>query len=100
KAPVGIGEDPDQPAEAAAIADLLDHGDAGNLMVRHQLQRIGETRVRVNCHWVDHYPGLELLDLRTLRRLRVWRKIAVDHADAAGLRHGDGEARLGDRVHG
>ena len=49
---------------------------------------------------VDHHAGFELLDLRHLGGLRLGIEIAVDHADAACLRHGDGKLRLGDRVHG
>ena len=49
---------------------------------------------------VHHHAGFELLHLRHLGGLRFGVEVAVDHADAAGLRHGDGEPRLGHRIHG
>ena len=48
---------------------------------------------------VDHHAGLELLDLPHLRGLPVDIEVAVDNTDAAGLRHGDRHARLGDGIH-
>ena len=44
-------------------------------------------------------PEFELLDLPHLGGLAVDVEIAVDDADAAGLRHGDRHARLGDGIH-
>ena len=69
-------------------------------MVGHQLERVGEGRVGMDGDRVHHHAGFEFLHLRHLGGLRLGIEIAVDHADAAGLRHGDGELRLGDRVHG
>ena len=100
EAHVAIGEDADQPARASAVQAGLDHGDAGDLIIGHQLERIGEAGIRVNGHRVHHHAGLELLHLRDLGGLRLGLEIAVDDADAAGLRHGDGKLRLGDGVHG
>ena len=66
----------------------------------HQRQGVGERRLRVDGDRIDHHAGFELLDLTDRLGLLVRRQVAVDDADAAGLRHGDGEPRLGDRVHG
>ena len=49
---------------------------------------------------VHHHAGLEFLDLPHLRGLLVRLEVAVDDADAAGLRHGDRHVRFGHRVHG
>ena len=49
---------------------------------------------------IDHHAGFEFLDLPHLLGLLGRREIAVDDADAAGLRHGDGKPRFGDRIHG
>ena len=49
---------------------------------------------------VHHHAGFEFLDLLDFLGLPLRRQIAVDHADAAGLRHGDGEIRFGHRIHG
>ena len=48
---------------------------------------------------IDHHAGFELLDLPHLSGLTIDVKIAVDDADAAGLRHGDRHPRLGDGIH-
>ena len=45
EAHVAIGEDADQLAVAPAVPRRLDHRNAGDLMVGHQLQRIGQRRV-------------------------------------------------------
>ena len=47
----------------------------------------------------DDHAALIALDLAHLRGLIGGRQISVNDADAAGLRHGDGEPRLGHRVH-
>ena len=49
---------------------------------------------------IHHHARFELLDLAHLLGLFVRREVAMDDADAAGLRHGDGEPRFGHRVHG
>ena len=49
---------------------------------------------------IDHHAGHVALDHGHLLGLHLGRQVAVDHADAAGLRHGDGEPALGHGVHG
>jgi hypothetical protein len=49
---------------------------------------------------VHHHAGLEFLDAADLLGLFLGLQIAVEHAEPAGLGHGDGEPRLGHRVHG
>ena len=102
KAHVAVGEDADQLAGALplAVAAALDHRNAGNAILLHQRQRIGQRRVRVDGDGIDHHAGFELLHLPHLRGLRVGLEIAVDDADAAGLRHGDRHVRFGHGVHG
>jgi hypothetical protein len=78
----------------------LDHRDAGDAVLLHQRERVGERRVGADGDRVDHHAGFELLDLPHLLGLLVRLEVAVDDADAAGLRHGDGQPRLGDGVHG
>ena len=94
EAHVAIGQDADQ----AAVA--LDHGNPGDAMRRHQVQGIGERGVGRQRDRVDHHARLELLDLLHLGRLRRDLEVAMDHAEAAVLGHGDREVGFGDRVHG
>ena len=68
-------------------------------MILHQRQRVGQRRVGADGQRIDHHAGFELLDLPHLRGLAVDVEIAVDDADAAGLRHGDRHARFGHGVH-
>ena len=96
EAHVAIGEDAEQAARPGAVRD---HRDAGDLIVLHQGQRIGERRVGIDRHRIDHHSRLELLHLTDRFGLFVRLQIAMDDADAAGLGHGNGEARLGHRVH-
>ena len=63
-------------------------------------ERVGERGLRVDGDRVDHHAGLELLDLAHLGGLLVRLEVAVNDADAAGLRHGDRHLGLGHRVHG
>ena len=58
-----------------------------------------EHRVGTDGERVDHHAGLELLHLPHLRGLAFGVEIAVDHADAAGLRHGDRHPRFGHGIH-
>ena len=93
EAHVAVGEDADQLA-GAAVAAALDHRNAGDAVLLHQLERVGQRRVGVDGERVDHHAGFELLDLAHLLGLLVGLEVAVDDADAAGLRHGDGHAAL------
>ena len=99
KAHVAVGEDADELA-GVAVAAALHHRNAGDVVLLHQRERVGERRVRVDGERVHHHAGFELLDLAHLRGLLVRLEIAVDDADAAGLRHGDRHLGLGHGVHG
>lgn len=66
----------------------------------HQRLRVGKRRVRSDGDGIDDHAGFELLDLPHFLGLQFRCQIAVDHAHAASLRHGDGEARFGDCIHG
>ena len=101
KTDVAVGEDADETTGlAAALAGVLDDRNAGNAMGAHQGLRIGKRCIGSNGDGIDHHAGFELLDLPDLFGLQLRRKIAVDDAHAAGLRHGDGEARFSDCIHG
>ena len=99
EAHVAVGEDADQ----LAGPPLPPPSTTGMPEMRfslHQVERVGQRRVGLDGDRVDHHAGLELLDLPHLRGLLLRLEIAVDDADAAGLRHGDRHRGLGDGVHG
>ena len=92
---VAVGHD----AGKASIVSL-DYREAGDLVPLLQLLDLGKRGFGRHRNRVDHHAGFELLDPAHFVSLLRDIKIFVDHADAAGLRHGDGEGRLGDRIHG
>ncbi len=99
EAHVAVGDDAEESGRLA-VGAALDHRHAGNAGPSHQRQRVGERRVGEDGDRVDHHAAFEALDLAHLLRLLLGREVAVDDADAAGLRHGDGEPGFGHRVHG
>ena len=95
---VAVGEDADQfPGHVLGCAG--DHGNAGKAVVVHQRHRVRQHGVGADGQRIDHHAGFVLLDLPHLGGLAVGIKIAVDDADAAGLRHRDRHARFGDSIH-
>ncbi|MCY1292616.1 hypothetical protein D9M70_418500 [compost metagenome] len=100
EADVTVGEDADETTLLLATgAAVLDDRDAGNAVLLHEAQRIGELGVGADGHRIDDHAAFELLDLTNLFGLLGRRQVAVDDADAAGLCHGDREAPFGHRVH-
>ena len=93
KAQVAVGEDAHQ-----LLA--LRHRHAGDLVAPHHFQRVADHLVRADGHRVHDHAALRALHLVDLAGLVGDGQIAVHNADAALLRHGDGHARLGHRVHG
>ncbi len=93
EAEVAVGEDAD---EAALAGD----GDAGDLEAAHELERVGDGLLGRDGDRVDDHAGLGALDLVDLAGLLLDGEVAMDYAHASLLGHGDGEARLGDGVHG
>ena len=93
KAQVAIGQDAHQPL---ALRD----GHAADAVAAHHLQRIGNQFVGANGHRIDDHPALRALYLVDFACLVGDGKIAVHNADAALLGHGNGHARLRNRVHG
>ena len=98
KAHVAVGENADQLARHA-LGGAGDHRNAGKAVILHQRQRVRQHRVGTDGQRIDHHAGFELLDLPHLGGLAVDIEIAVDDADAAGLRHRDRHPRFGDGIH-
>ncbi len=98
EAHVAVGENADQLARSA-LAGAGHDRNAGKSVRVHQRQRIRQHRVGTDGQGIDYHSRFELLDLPHLRGLALDVEIAVDDADAAGLRHGDRHPRFGDGVH-
>ncbi len=99
EAHVAIGEDADQLARAVRFRAFHD-GNAGNAVALHQCKRIGQRGVWRDGDGVHHHAAFEFLHATDVIGLFFDGEIAVDHADAARLRHRDGEGRFGDGIHG
>ncbi len=93
EAEIPIGQDADQ---LAAPGDR----QAGDAVLLHDRERLGDRLLGVHGHRVDDHAALGLLHLLDLERLLRDRQVAVDDAEAALLRHRDRGPRLGDGVHG
>jgi hypothetical protein len=91
---VAVGQNAGQPAGAA-----LDDRDAGDLVVGHQPQRIGQRLVRVDRDWVHDHARFEFLDLADFVGLLIDAHVAVDDADSGGLRHRDRECAFCHGIH-
>ncbi len=95
---VPVGEDADEFSGRRGRA-ALHHRNAGNVIALHQFQGVGELGLRVDGERVHHHAGFEFLDLAHLGRLVRRLEVAVQNAEATGLRHGDRHGGFGHRVH-
>ena len=93
KAQVAVGENADQPLAAR-------NRHAGDLVAAHHFESVGDHLVGPDGDRVNDHAALRALHLVDFAGLVGDGEIAVHNADAALLRHGDGHARLGHRVHG
>ena len=93
KARVAIGDDADH------LAALVHDRHAGKAGALFQLDQIPKARSRRDRHGVHHHTALIFLHHGHFTGLLFDREIAVDHANPAGLRHGNRQARLGHGVH-
>ena len=93
EAEVAVGEDADELL-------LLGDRDAGDLEAAHDFEGGGDGLVGGDGDGVNDHAAFGTLYLVDLARLLIDGEIAVNDAEASLLRHGDGEARLGDGVHG
>ena len=64
EAHVAVGQDADQLA-GLAVAAALHHRNAGDVVLLHQRERVGERRVGMDGERVHHHAGFEFLHLRT-----------------------------------
>ena len=93
EAQVAVGEDAHQLA-------LLGDGHAGNLVLFHDFQRIGDPVLGADGDGIDNHAAFRALHLIHFQRLLGNRHAAVHDSDAALLRQGNRQARFRDRVHG
>jgi len=90
---VAVGDDADQ-------LRALDHREARNAVLLRQRDDVAHAHLRRHRDRITHDARLEALHFRDFAGLFLGGEILVDDADAAHLRHRDGEPAFGDRVHG
>src|SRR5699024_2740045 len=93
KAHVAAGDNADQLA-------AVHHRHAGYIVLASQFQHFANGGVRANRVRILNDPGLIFLDDANLVGLHVYGHVLVNDANATGLSHGNGQARLGHGVHG
>ncbi len=93
EAQVAVRDDADHLAAA-------DHGHAADAARAREIEHLANGHLGRDGDRVADHATLEFLDLGDFGSLRLGRHVPVNDTDAAFLRHGDGEARFGDRIHG
>ena len=93
KAQIAIGENAHQ-------LSVLGDGHAGNFVLAHHFERVGNLGVRRHGDRIDDHAAFRALHLVHFVGLLLDRQVAMDDADAALLRQRDRHVRFRDRVHG
>ena len=94
KSHIAIGDN----ADDAGV--LIHDGIAGKPRPLFQVNKFGERGLGRDGGRIDDDAALEFLHLTHLPGLLVRRHVPVQHAQTAGLRHGNGQPRFGHRIHG
>ena len=89
EAQVAVGEDAD---EASLLAAVIGDRHTRDPVLLHELERFEDAVRRRQRDRVDDHAALGALDTVDFRGLLVDREVLVDDAEAALLRHGNGEA--------
>ena len=76
------------------------HWHTGDIFRARQFQDLTNGHVRIHGYRIADHAAFELLHPIDLPCLGIDRHVLVNDADAALLGNGDGEACLGDRIHG
>ncbi len=98
---IHVGLEPQVPVgQDAHELVILDHGNAGDLVLGHEGLRVPDGGVGVDHDGVRDHAGLTALHLVHFLGLAIDAEVLVDDADAALLGQGDGQASLGDGIHG
>ena len=79
---------------------VVHHGNAANVILRHDFQRLGHRAAQRDGHGVVDHAVLSTLHNGHLAGLVLNRHVLVDDANAALAGNGNGHLALGDGVHG
>jgi len=93
EAHVAAGDDTDQ-------FTVVDHRHAGDIVPTGQVEDLSDAGIRIHGDRILDHPGLVLLDDTYLMGLLLDGHVLVDDAHPASLGHGNGQAGLGDGIHG
>ena len=90
---IAVGQDADELVP-------LGHGHAGDAVLLHDIQGVGDLGVGRDGDGIDDHAALGFLDLVHFLGLHVDGQRLVDEPEPALLGQGDGQLCLGHRVHG
>ena len=93
KAHIAVGENADK------LATLFHHGNAADAIGRHERLRLTQRGIGIDGDGIDHHAAFKTLDRAHGGALFLDGEIAVEHANAAHLRHDNCHVSLGHRVH-
>ncbi len=93
EAQIAVGEDADEALAAR-------HRQAGDPVLVHDVERLADGELGRNRHRIDDHAAFRALHAVDFFGLAIDGHVAVDEADAALAGDGDGQARVGDGVHG
>ena len=85
---------------AHQVALVVYHGNTANVILRHDVQSLGNGRPQGNGYRVVYHTVLGTLHNCNLASLVLYRHILVDDADAALASNGNSHLALRHRVHG
>ena len=101
RAPMSVALEADVAVcQDAHKARALRHRQAGNPVLGHDFERAMQRGVRRDGHRIDDHAAFRALHAVHLLGLPIDGHVAMDEPDAALARDGDGQARVGDRIHG
>ena len=78
---------------------FIDHGNTTDMILRHDIQGLGNGRAEGDSHGVIDHTVLSTLDNSHLTCLFLDRHVLVDHADATFAGNGDCHLRLRHGIH-
>ena len=93
---IAVGENSDQPA---FFVPAFGNRHARDAVLLHELERFVDAVIGRERNRIDDHAALRSLHAIDFRRLLFNRKVLVDDADAAVLRHGNRQPGFGHGVH-
>jgi hypothetical protein len=95
---IAIGENANELTRLVTCA-AFNNRHARNAIALHQIQRVRQRLVRIDCERIDHHAAFEFLHGAHFIGLFFRCHIAMKNANPTCLRHGNRKSVLGHRIH-